>query len=191
MKWLSVIVASSLVLGAAGCSAEALDGAQASSEAQELRQGSDAEVLNALKQASQGLIYVSEADYPLYTWSSAQPVPGAIGAAVVKAAVRDLPQQLEGIDYASFAMSRKRTVADFFTYLEGDPEDPSIDPEELAEEAKWKNLRNVIDRELRDARVYRFHRRTTREDPGFIVYVITGRLPSGRIGGLLTFSVET
>lgn len=124
----------------------------------------DDDILDRIAAAADGLYYPSERDAPLvpHRWPGAdEPTADTVCA---DATVEEL------------------TLEDFFEGLT-EPEQ-SDGAEDLSEAAAWQALKETIERELEDVRVYRCG------EVDVDVYVV-GRAPSGAWLGLSTHTVET
>jgi hypothetical protein len=132
----------------------------------------DDDILQRIAAAAGGLCYPSERDAPLvpYRWTGAgEPTADTVCCA---------PSQGQRVDVTV----EELTLEDFFEGLTEPGQ--SADPSDLAEAAAWRALKETIERELEDVRVYRCG------EVDVDAYVL-GRAPSGAWIGLYTHAVET
>lgn len=132
----------------------------------------DDDILHRIAAAARGLCYPSERDAPLqpYRWTGQdEPQPDTVCCA------RSQSQRVN-------ATADVLTLDDFFAGLTDVGQ--SASPADLAEAAAWRVLKELLERELEDVRVYRCGR------VDVDAYVL-GRTPSGAWIGLHTHAVET
>ncbi len=130
---------------------------------------SDEQLMEELREATRGLLFMSESDYPLevFKWGSAEPTP-------------EFLRGLAGKD--SSAPVETLEAAEFFRASASEPEWKG--ETELAVARRYKALLRLLESNLSDLKVYRV---------GSIdmnVYV-AGRAPSGNRLGVSTRVVET
>ena len=129
----------------------------------------DAQLVETLKEATRGLTFMSESDYPLevFDWGQAEPTQ----------------EFLRGLDgSAADAAVETRTAAEFFRAATSEPDWKGAD--ELAVAKKFQALLRLLEENLSDLKVY--HVGTI----NMPVYVV-GRSPSGSWLGVSTRVVET
>ena len=129
----------------------------------------DAQLIEALKEATRGLTFMSESDYPLevFDWGQAAPTP----------------EFLRGLDgSAPDAPVETRTPAAFFRAATSEPDWKGAD--ELAVAKRFQKLLRLLEENLSDLKV--FHVGTI----NMPVYVV-GRSASGSWLGVSTRVVET
>ncbi|HEX6185961.1 MAG TPA: nuclease A inhibitor family protein [Pyrinomonadaceae bacterium] len=129
----------------------------------------DAQILEALKEATRGLTFMSESDYPVevFDWGKAEPTP----------------EFLRGLDGSvADAPVETRTAAEFFRAATSEPDWKGAD--ELAVAKRFQALLRLLEENLSDLKVFRVG---TINIP---VYV-AGRSASGSWLGVSTRVVET
>lgn len=129
----------------------------------------DAQILEALKEATRGLTFMSESDYPfeVFDWGQAEPTP----------------EFLRGLDNsAPDAPIETRTAAEFFRAATSEPDWKGA--EELAVAKKFQTLLRLLKANLSDLKVFRVG---TINIPVYIA----GRSADGSWLGLSTRVVET
>lgn len=131
---------------------------------------SDEQLSEELKEATRGLLFMSESDYPfeVVRWEGVEAVS---------------PEHLRRVAAAdATATVEERTVADFFRVAAGEPEWKGA--LELALAKRYQTLSRVLEENLRGVKVYRVGRRN------IVVYVV-GRSEEGNWLGVSTRVVET
>nr|2O3B_B Chain B, Sugar-non-specific nuclease inhibitor [Nostoc sp. PCC 7120 = FACHB-418] len=131
----------------------------------------NSEILEQLKQASDGLLFMSESEYPfeVFLWEgSAPPVTHEI---VLQQTGHGQDAPFKVVDIDSF-FSRATTPQDWY------------EDEENAVVAKFQKLLEVIKSNLKNPQVYRLG------EVELDVYVI-GETPAGNLAGISTKVVET
>src|SRR5687767_8620022 len=100
----------------------------------------DEQLLEKLREATRGLTYMSESDYPLevFDWGETEPTP-------------EFLRSLGGSDAG--APVETRTPADFFRSATTEPDWKSA--EELATAKRFKALLRLLEGNLKDLKVYR------------------------------------
>jgi hypothetical protein len=131
----------------------------------------NSEILEQLKQASDGLLFMSESDYPIevFLWEGVTPPVTPEIVLQQTSHGQDTPHEVVDID--SF-FSRATTPQDWH------------EDEEKAVVAKFQKLLEVIKSNLKNPQVYRL---------GSIeidVYIV-GEIPTGKLAGVSTKVVET
>jgi hypothetical protein len=129
----------------------------------------DAQILEELKEATRGLTFMSEADYPfeVFDWGKAEPTP----------------EFLRGLDNsAADSPVETRTAAQFFRAATSEPDWKGA--QELAVAKRFQALLRLLEENLSDLKVFRVG---TINIP---VYV-AGRSASGAWLGVSTRVVET
>jgi hypothetical protein len=129
----------------------------------------DSQILEALKEATHGLTFMSESDYPfeVFDWGQAEPTP----------------EFLRGLDgSAADAPVETRTAAEFFRPATSEPDWKGT--EELAVAKKFQALLRLLEGNLSNLKVFRVG---TINIP---VYV-AGRSADGSWLGISTRVVET
>jgi len=130
---------------------------------------SDEQLIEELREATRGLLFMSESDYPLevFKWTTAEPT-------------REFLRKLSGKDSPSEVETQR--ASEFFRAAASEPDWKG--EAELATAHKFQTLLRMLETALSDLRVYRV---------GSIdinVYV-AGRAPSGNWLGVSTRVVET
>ena len=100
----------------------------------------DAQLLEKLREATRGLTYMSESDYPLevFDWGAAEPTP----------------EFLRGLDGSGAdAPVETRTAADFFRVAASEPDWKGA--EERAAAKRFQALRRLLEENLTDLKVFR------------------------------------
>jgi Nuclease A inhibitor-like protein len=130
---------------------------------------SDEQLLKELGEATDGLLFMSESDYPLevFAWGSAEPT-------------REFLRGLACFD--SSAAVETRGAREFFRAAASEPEWKGED--ELAVARRFQSLLRLLETSLTDLKVYRVGAIDIK------VYV-AGRAPSGNYLGVSTRVVET
>lgn len=131
----------------------------------------NSEILEQLKRASDGLLFMSESDYPfeVFLWEGvAPPVTSEI---VLQQTSHGQDTPFKVVDIDSF-FSRATTPQDWY------------EDEEKAVVAKFQNLLEVIKSNLKNPQVYRLRRIE------IDIYII-GETPTGNLAGVATKVVET
>jgi hypothetical protein len=129
----------------------------------------DAQLIEAMKEATRGLTFMSESDYPLEVFDWGQTAP--------------TPEFLRGLDdSAPDAPVETRTPAAFFRAATSEPDWKGAD--ELAVAKRFQKLLRLLEENLADLKV--FHVGTI----NMPVYVV-GRSASGSWLGVSTRVVET
>jgi Nuclease A inhibitor-like protein len=129
----------------------------------------DTALLDTLKQASQGMLYTSESDYPfeVFSWQTDTLTPGQV--LIETKHPENTPVQVSALD-KFFAQATE--------------EKDWHGPKEKETVAQYKHLLHTLQTTLSDIQVYRV---------GAIeleVYIV-GRIPEGSLAGLSTKVVET
>lgn len=129
----------------------------------------DEQLIEALREATEGLTFMSESDYPfeVFNWGAAEPTA---------ASVRGLAG--EGAD----APVETRTTADFFRVSASEAEWKNA--EQLTTARRFQTLQRLLEENLNDLKVYRVG------SINIPVYV-AGRAASGNWLGVSTRVVET
>jgi hypothetical protein len=129
----------------------------------------DEQLLNELREATRGLTYMSESDYPfeVFNWGAAEPS-------------REFLRGLTGA--ASDVQVETTTAANFFRVAASEPEWKNA--EQLNEARRFQTLLRLLEQHLTDLRVYRVGA------VNIPVYV-AGRGGSGNWLGVSTRVVET
>jgi len=132
---------------------------------------SDEQVCRELREATEGLLFMSESDYPfeIIKWEGAEEVS---------------PERLRRIagQDATAAPVEERTVEDFFRVAVGEPEWKG--KAELATARRYQELVRLLEGELAGVRVYRVG------EINIAVYAV-GRSSEGNWLGVSTRVVET
>lgn len=130
---------------------------------------SDEQLIEELSEATRGLLFLSESDYPfeVFKWTSAEPT-------------RAFLRGLAGAD--SSAPVETRGAREFFRAAVSEPEWKG--EEELALARRFQTLLRLLETSLADLEVYRVG------EVDIKVYV-AGRAPSGNFVGVSTRVVET
>ena len=129
----------------------------------------DEELIEALREASRGLLVMSESDYPLavFNWGAAGPTPEFLRGLTGEAA--DAPVEI-------------RAAADTFRAIVSEPEWKNA--EQLSTARRFQRLVRLLEQNLADLKAYRVGR------INIPVYVV-GRSASGNWLGVSTRVVET
>ncbi|HVF45665.1 MAG TPA: nuclease A inhibitor family protein [Pyrinomonadaceae bacterium] len=129
----------------------------------------DAKLIEELREATRGLLFTSESDYPfeVFVWASAEPT-------------RESLRGLAGAD--SRAPVETRSAREFFRAAASEPDWKG--EAELAAARRFQTLLLLLETSLADLKVYRVG------EVDIAVYV-TGRAPSGNFVGVSTRVVET
>lgn len=130
---------------------------------------SDEKLIEELKAATRGLVFMSESDYPfeVFAWGGAEPT-------------REFLRGLAGAD--SSAPVETRGAGEFFRAAASEPDWKGED--ELAVARRFQALLRLLETSLKDLKVYRVGAVDIK------VYV-AGRAPSGNFLGVSTRVVET
>ncbi len=129
----------------------------------------DTELLEALREATRGLTFMSESDYPfeVFDWGGTEPTP-------------EFLRGLDGSDVA--APVEMRTPAKFFRAATSEPDWKGAD--ELAVARRFQKLQRLLEENLSDLKVFRIG------EVNLPVYVV-GRSADGNWLGVSTRVVET
>jgi hypothetical protein len=129
----------------------------------------DEKLLDELREATRGLTFMSESDYPLevFNWGKSEPTDKFL---------RGLTGE------PADAAVETRTAADFFRVAASEPDWKG--KEELATARRFQKLRRLLEKNLTDLKVYRVG------SINLPVYV-AGRASSGNWLGVSTRVVET
>jgi len=130
---------------------------------------SDEQLVEELKAATRGLVFMSESDYPLevFAWGGAEPT-------------REFLRGLARAD--SSARVETRGAREFFRAAASEPEWKG--EEELAAARRFRGLLRLLETSLTDLKVYRV-------GSIHIKVYVAGRAPSGNFLGVSTRVVET
>jgi hypothetical protein len=130
----------------------------------------DEEVCGELREATRGLLFMSESDYPfeVVRWEGVEEMSP------------EYLRRIAGVDAASPVA--ERTVADFFRVAAGEQEWKGA--AELASAKKYQSLVRLLEENLKDVRVYRLG------TVNICVYVV-GTSDEGNRLGVSTRIVET
>jgi Nuclease A inhibitor-like protein len=130
----------------------------------------DEELFEALQEATAGLLFMSESDYPfeVIRWSGSEQLSP------------EYLQRMAGAD--SSAKVEETTVNEFFHVSAGEQE--WKDEAELAEARRYQRLRNLLEESLKDIKVYHMG------EINIQVYVV-GKSEKGNWVGVFTRAVET
>lgn len=172
-----------------GCGATPEDGLAYDDAEVELASARDTAAKAAITSAANGLLYMSESDHA-FTWvSSASRASAPANAAFVHRffnattngdAMADKPLSLlksESVPFGAFAAR--------FTPVRGE------DADLFAYHTKMTRLLGAVRTNLANPVVLRFGRTSSSGLVGAISVYVIGTLPSGKIGGVFTVSVET
>ncbi len=129
----------------------------------------DSELINQLKSASEGLLWLSESDYPFETvyWENVDDIKSKL---------------LELTDCTPETKIEVRELDSFFKRVT--EEKDWYNDEEMAECKRYQALANLLKTHLTDIKVYRVG------EVEVNCYIL-GKTESGSIAGLSTISVET
>lgn len=129
----------------------------------------DGQLIEELKAATRGLVFMSESDYPfdVFNWADAGPT-------------RESLRGLAGADEATPVETR--SAREFFRAAASEPDWKG--EEELAVARRFRALLRLLEASLTDLKVYRVG------EIDIAVYVV-GRAPSGNYLGVSTRVVET
>ena len=129
----------------------------------------DGELINQLNQTSEGLLWLSESDYPFETvyWENIDDINAKL---------------LELTDCTPETKIEIRELDSFFKRITEEKE--WYDDEEMAECKRYQTLVNLLKTHLSDIKVYRVG------ETEINVYIL-GKTKSGALAGLSTISVET
>ena len=129
----------------------------------------DEKLLEKMREATRGLTFMSESDYPfeVFKWDAKEPTPEFMRGLTKEAA--DAPVETT-------------TLSNFFRVAASDAEWKN--KELLAAAKKFRALQKLLEENLKDLKVYRVG------SVNIPVYIV-GRAPSGRWLGVSTRVVET
>ncbi len=186
MKRLVLLFALALAAQTAACSIESQSG---TTEEDDLTSATDTKVKNAILKTSKDLSFMSESDHP-FVWVRSTTVATAPANAwfIHKSfskvtdgdAMADKPlaqMKSETVDFEAFAAR--------FVPVDGE------DADNFAYHTQMTNVLDTVRLKLKNPRVIRLGRQSGSGLVGAISVYIVGTLPSGKIGGLFTVSVET
>jgi hypothetical protein len=189
MKRLAVLLA--LALAVPACAVEATPAASEEVGAQEdaLALASDTKVKNAVAKTTAGLSFMSESDHAFVWVRSAKAEPGKASAALVHRAFSSVT---DGDAMADKPLSRMKseTVA-FESFASRFAPVVGEDADNFAYHTQMTKVMSALRANLKDPVVLRLGRVSGNDLVGAISVYIIGTLPSGKIGGLFTVSVET
>jgi Nuclease A inhibitor-like protein len=150
----------------------------------------DTKVKNAIVKTTTGVSFLSESDHLLVWVRSAQVAPGPANAAFIH---RAFSKVTDGDPMADKPLSKMKseTVA-FEAFASGLVPVDGEDPDNFAYHTQMTKVLTAIRAHLQNPVVVRLGRpAATSGLVGAISVYIVGTLPSGKIGGLFTVSVET
>ena len=135
-----------------------------------MRMITDEELFEALKEATEGLLYMSESDYPfeVIRWDGSEQLSP------------EYLQHVAGVD--SSAKVEESTLDEFFRVPAGEQEWKG--EAQLAEARKYQRLRHLLEENLTDIKVYRVGEIN-------IFILVVGRGVEGSWLGVSTRAVET
>lgn len=187
MKRLALLFSLALAAQTVGCSIESAPG-DASSE-EDLTAATDTKIKNKIVKTTTGVSFLSESDHPLVWVRSTTVAPGPANAWFIHKsfskvtdadAMADKPlaqMKSEAVDFEAFA-SR-------YVPVEGE------DPDNYAYHVQMTKVLGAVRDNLKNPKVIRLGRPSGNGLIGAISVYIVGTLPSGKVGGLFTVSVET
>lgn len=126
--------------------------------------------LQKIREASEGLLYLSEADYPLETVYLDEPVSD-LNRALLSLATKEAGTPIEKVELPYFFRNQVRVY-------------PDSPPEQQARAQRFSRLQQVLEEELTDIAVYRVGET---DIDAFII----GKLRNGKWAGLRTRLIET
>ncbi len=152
---------------------------------------SDAEVQAEVESAAEGLLFMSESDYP-FTFVSGGSAPGSITEAVVREKMASIVDNDEDADKPMsdlVSMSESWDEWKAAGHMCFDPSDPDL----MIECNKMRNLEQVLEANLEDIQVFYFGRDG---EPGNVEGIgvsifIVGRSPAGNLVGVRTLAIWT
>lgn len=188
---IALALAIALATGGVGCSVAPPDDATEDATADESAFASvtDTKIKNQIVKAAKDVSFLSESDHPFVWVRSSTVAPGPANAAFIHKsfskitdgdAMADKPlseMKSETVDFESFAAR----------YVPVDGEDA----DNFAYHQQMTKILDTMRTNLKNPIVLRFGRRSGSDLVGAISVYIVGTLPSGKVGGLFTVSVET
>lgn len=187
MKRLAVLFGLALLVQNAAC---VMDSAPAGEvQAEDLTGATDTKIKNKIVKAATNLSFLSESDHPLVWVRSSTVAPGPANAWFIHKsfssvtdgdAMADKPlskMKSETVDFESFA-SR-------FVPVMGEDADNFVYHQQITA------VLDLVRANIKDPKVIRLGRQSGNGLIGAISVYIVGTLPSGKVGGLFTVSVET
>jgi hypothetical protein len=149
----------------------------------------DTKVKNAVVKASAGLAFMSESDHPLAWIRSAKVELAPASAALVHRAFSKVTDSDAMADRPLSAMTSEtvafESFASRFVPVAGE------DADNLAYHTRMTKVMSALRANLKNPIVIRLGRVSGDNLVGAISVYIVGTLPSGKVGGLFTVSVET
>ena len=131
-----------------------------------------ADLLQQIQAASDGLFFVSEADYPFKVVHLPHVQDSSLlPAALVEMVEMKEEEEIEVVELPYFFRNMTR-------------EEPGAEEEEIKTARRYKELQELLEQHLQEVKVYRIGRRR-------IQAFILGKTPSGDYAGLRTTLVET
>lgn len=188
MRRLSV-VSLSIALLSCGASDDDLDDARYGSLKEPLLKPTDAGAKRAIVATTFNLYFMSESDHSLDWVQSSVRNMAPVDAAFIH---RNFNRVTNGDGMADKPLSslKSETVA-FDTFAAKYVPVPGEDPDNFAYHQKMTSMLDAVRKHLKSPIVIRFGRKVSGTLTGAISVYIVGTLPSGRVGGLFTVSVET
>jgi hypothetical protein len=154
-----------------------------------LAAATDTKVKNEIVKTTKGLSFLSESDHPLVWIRSAQVDSAPANAAFIH---RAFSKVTDGDAMADKPLSKlKSEVVDFEAFASRYVPVTGEDPDNFAYHTQLTKTLNAVREHLANPVVLRFGRPVGSDLIGAISVYIVGTLPSGKIGGLFTVSVET
>ena len=188
MRRLSVVTLS-IALLSCGAADDELDDARYGSIREPLLKPTDVGAKRAIVGTTYNLYFMSESDHSLDWVQSSVRNTAPVDAAFIH---RNFNRVTNGDGMADKPLStlKSETVA-FSTFAAKYAPVPGEDPDNFDYHQKMTAMLDAVRKHLKNPIVIRFGRKVGSNLTGAISVYIVGTLPSGKVGGLFTVSVET
>jgi hypothetical protein len=188
MRLLSLLCALALAAPLAGCSPYP-DSADDGATSEDPLAATDTKVKNAVLKTTKDLSFMSESDHPFIWVRSSETASGRANAAFVHRAFNGVTNGDAMADKPLSAL--KSETVGFEAFAARFVPAAGQDPDNLAYNQKMTAMLKVLRANLKDPVVVRLGRTSSSGLVGAISVYVIGTLPSGKIGGVFTVSVET
>lgn len=185
--WLSFIILACLLNCGDGYIESEFD--DYDSSASELTYSTDTKIKNAVNKASSGLFYLSESDHPLVWVRSSRRAPAPANVALVRKAFAHVTNSNSMADKPMSSLASE--TVDFEVFAAKLKPIAGEDADNFEYHRRMTEVLDLLRDNLKNPVVIRLGRTNGSALVGAISVYIVGTLPSGRIGGLFTVSVET
>ena len=190
MKRFFVLLSLALAIPALGCSAPVDTSSEETSSVEDpVVKATDTKIKNQIVKAASGLSFMSESDHPLVWIRSASIASAPANAWFIHHAFSNVT---DGDAMADKPLAKmKSETAAFESFASRVKPVNGEDKDLYAYHLQMTNVLDVVRTNLKNPVVIRLGRPSGNGLVGAISVYIVGTLPSGKIGGLFTVSVET